>query len=249
MSDSLKAGVIGVGLVGAPHIEAIKRTGLADVVAVAASSPESARRAAERHGVRRAVEDWRAIVEDPEIDVVHNCTPNHVHAEVGTAALAAGKHLITEKPLADTFEHAGALMTAAAQSPSVTALCHNYREYAMVAQARELIADGTIGDVFQVHGVYLQDWLSERGATNWRLSPEQSGPSTTFADIGTHWCDLAMHLLGAPDRGGLRRNRQPPRAHHRRPWRLPVSLRGRCARDARLLAGVARRQEQLPDQI
>jgi predicted dehydrogenase len=196
MSDSLKAGVIGVGLVGAPHIEAIKRTGLADVVAVAAGSPESARRAAERHGVRRAVEDWRAIVEDPEIDVVHNCTPNHVHAEVGTAALAAGKHLITEKPLADTFEHAGALMSAAAQSPSVTALCHNYREYAMVAQARELIAEGAIGDVFQIHGVYLQDWLSDVGARNWRLNPEQSGPSTTFADIGTHWCDLAMHLVG-----------------------------------------------------
>ena len=196
MSDPLKAGVIGVGLVGAPHIEAIKRTGLADVVTVAASSPESARRAAERHGVRRAVEDWHAIVEDPEIDVVHNCTPNHIHAEVGTAALAAGKHLVTEKPLADTLGHADALVTAAAASSSVTALCHNYREFAMVAQARELIADGTIGDVFQVHGVYLQDWLSERGATNWRLSPEQSGPSTTFADIGTHWCDLAMHLLG-----------------------------------------------------
>jgi predicted dehydrogenase len=196
MSDALKAGVIGVGLVGSPHIEAIKRTGLAEVVAVAASSPDSARRAAERHDVPRAEADWHAIVDDPAIDVVHNCTPNHVHAEVGTAALAAGKHLITEKPLADTLEDARALVTAAAQSSAVTALCHNYREYAMVAQARELIAEGTIGDVFQIHGVYLQDWLSDVGARNWRLNPEQSGPSTTFADIGTHWCDLATHLLG-----------------------------------------------------
>ena len=196
MSDALKAGVIGVGLVGSPHIEAIKRTGLAEVVAVAAGSPQSARRAAERHDVPRAEEDWHAIVEDPAIDVVHNCTPNYVHAEVGTAALAAGKHLITEKPLADTLEDATALVTAASKSEAVTALCHNYREYAMVAQARELIAEGAIGDVFQIHGVYLQDWLSDVGARNWRLNPEQSGPSTTFADIGTHWCDLAMHLVG-----------------------------------------------------
>src|ERR1700735_4655986 len=120
MSDALKAGVIGVGLVGSPHIEAIKRTGLAEVVAVAAGSPPTARRAAARHDVPRAEEDWHAIVEDPAIDVVHNCTPNYVHAEVGTAALAAGKHLITEKPLADTLGHAAALGTPGGASADVS---------------------------------------------------------------------------------------------------------------------------------
>ena len=197
MGRGLQAGVIGVGMVGSPHIEAIKRTGLAEVVTVAASSIESARRAAELHRLPRAEADWRALVDDPAIDVVHNCTPNHVHAEVGAAALAAGKHLITEKPLADTLADAEDLVAAAADSSAVTALCHNYREYAMVAEARELIAGGEIGEVFQVHGVYLQDWLSDAGVSNWRLNPDQSGPSTTFADIGTHWCDLAMHLLDA----------------------------------------------------
>ena len=196
MPRPLQAGVIGVGLVGSPHIEAIKRTGLAEVVAVAASSPLSARRAAERHGVPRAEPDWRALIDYPAIDVVHNCTPNSVHAEVGTAVLAAGKHLITEKPLAATLSDAEALVTAAAESSLVTALCHNYRHYAMVAEARELIRDGVIGEVFHVHGVFLQDWLSDASAHNWRLNPDQSGPSTTFADIGTHWCDLAMHLHG-----------------------------------------------------
>lgn len=198
MARALKAGVIGVGMVGGPHIDAIGRTGLAEVAAVAASSEDSARRAADRYGVPVAEADWRAVVEDPGIDVIHNCTPNHLHEQVGTAALAAGKHLITEKPLAATTAGAARLVKAAADSSQLCALCHNYRFYAMVAEARELIRAGEIGEVHQVHGAYLQDWLSDAGASNWRLDPELGGPSTTFADIGTHWCDLAMHLLGRP---------------------------------------------------
>jgi predicted dehydrogenase len=197
MARPLRAGVIGVGLVGLPHIEAIGRTGMAEVVAVAASSSESAERAAGVYGVPAAFGDWRAVVEDPTIDVIHNCTPNALHTAVGIAALAAGKHLVTEKPLADTLESATALADAAAAAAGgslVTALCHNYRHFAMVAEAHELILAGAIGEVFHVHGVYLQDWLSDERIRNWRLSPDESGPSTTFADIGTHWCDLAMHL-------------------------------------------------------
>jgi predicted dehydrogenase len=85
-------------------------------------------------------------------------------------------------------------VAAAADSPVTTAFCHNYRSYAMVTEAHELIRAGAIGEVFHVHGVYLQDWLSDGGVRNWRLNPVQSGTSTTFADLGTHWCDLAMHL-------------------------------------------------------
>ena len=196
MTRSLRAGVIGVGLAGGPHIEAIGRTGLAEVVAVAASSAESARRAADRYAVAAAHGDWRALIEDPTIDVVHNCTPNHLHAEVALAVLAAGKHLITEKPLATNIEDASALVTAAADTPLATAFCHNYRSYAMVTEAHELIRGGAIGEVFHIHGVYLQDWLTDGDVRNWRLDPEESGASTTFADLGTHWCDLAMHLSG-----------------------------------------------------
>jgi predicted dehydrogenase len=196
MTRPLRVGVIGVGLAGGPHIEAIGRTGLADVAAVAASSEESARRAADRYAVTTAHGDWHAIVEDPAIDVVHNCTPNHLHAEVAGAVLAAGKHLITEKPLATNLEDGSALVAAAAASTVTTAFCHNYRSYAMVTEAHELIRAGAIGEVFLVHGVYLQDWLSDGSVRNWRLNPVQSGASTTFADLGTHWCDLAMHLTG-----------------------------------------------------
>jgi predicted dehydrogenase len=194
MTRPLKAGVIGVGMAGGPHIEAIGRTGLAEVAALAASSEGSARRAADRCAVAEAYGDWHAIVEDPAIDVVHNCTPNHLHAEVARAVIAAGKHLITEKPLAVDIGDATGLVAAAAERPVRTALCHNYRCYAMVTEVHELIRAGAIGEVFHVHGVYLQDWLSDGGVSNWRLDPVQSGVSTTFADLGTHWCDLAMHL-------------------------------------------------------
>lgn len=196
MTRPLQAGVIGVGLAGGAHIEAIARTGMAEVAAVAAASPDSAQRAAELHGVPRVHPDWHALIEDPTIDVVHNCTPNYLHGEVGRAALVAGKHLVTEKPLAATLEDAIGLARASAASQTLSALCHNYRHYAMVSQARELIRTGAIGEVHQVHGVFLQDWLAGAGVRNWRLNPDESGTSITFADIGTHWCDLAMHLLG-----------------------------------------------------
>ncbi|MFZ0039877.1 MAG: Gfo/Idh/MocA family oxidoreductase [Solirubrobacteraceae bacterium] len=195
MTRTLRAAVIGVGLAGGPHIEAIRRTGMAQVVGVAASSADSVRRAAKRYGHGLTYQPWRELVENPTIDVVHNCTPNYLHEAVGHATLAAGKHLITEKPLAATLDEAASLVQASDNGSAVTALCHNYRHYAMVAEAHELIRAGAIGEVFHVHGVYLQDWLSDPAVRNWRLNPKEGGPSTTFADIGTHWCDLAMHLL------------------------------------------------------
>jgi predicted dehydrogenase len=193
---ALQVGVIGVGLVGLPHIEAVGRTGLADVTIVAASSEASARRAAARFRVPRAEADWRILIEDDSVDVVHNCTPNRLHAEVGSAVLGAGKHLVTEKPLAATLDDARALAQAASESPRLSALCHNYRHFAMVAEAAELVRAGAIGELHHIHGAYLQGWLTRAGVSNWRLDPAVSGSSATFADIGTHWCDLAMYLSG-----------------------------------------------------
>ena len=179
-----------------------------------------------------------------------SCTtarPTSCTHEVGAAALAAGKHLIAEKPLASTLEDAIALVDAAAGSGVVAALCHNYRHFAMVAEARELIRSGAIGEVFLVHGVFLQDWLSPAGVHNWRLDPDVSGPSTTFADIGTHWCDLAMHLTACPIESvcavtGSRHGR--PIDDH---GGALLRFAGRRARDARLVSGLAWCQEQPPD--
>jgi len=195
MRTPLRAGVIGAGFVGGAHVEAIRRTGLAEVSAVAASTSESAIAASARHHVPKAHARWQDLVDDPSIDVVHNCTPNHLHDVVAAAALEHGKHLITEKPLATSSDRARRLVKLGEQSGVIAAVCQNYRHYPMTAQARALIAAGEIGEVHHAHGGYLQDWLCDPGAAGWRLSASEGGPSIAFADIGTHWCDLVCHLL------------------------------------------------------
>jgi predicted dehydrogenase len=198
MARPLKAGVIGVGLAGGPHLEAIGRTGLAEAVAVAASSRESARRAADRWTAPDAHGEWRALVEDPTIDVVHNCTPNHLHAEVAHAVLAAGKHLITEKPLAMDVAEATALVAAASDSPAITALCHNYRGYAMVTEAHELIRAGAIGEVFHRGAVARTPGRADRAAPQVSRSTPRAGraarPSARRRDRGSDadraWVDM-----------------------------------------------------------
>jgi predicted dehydrogenase len=191
----LAVAVIGAGFVGSAHVEAIRRTGLAEVYAVAGSTTASAQAAAERLSVPRATGSFEDVVADPAVDVVHNCTPNHLHAEVATAVLEAGKHLVTEKPLALDTRETAALRDLGARAGVVSAVCQNYRHFAMVQEARRLIADGAICAVHMAHGSYLQDWLCDPGVRNWRLDGERGGRSTAFADIGTHWCDLVAHIL------------------------------------------------------
>src|SRR3954462_13707100 len=120
-------GLIGPGFVGAHHIDAVRRLGFVDVVAVAASSEESARRKADALAVPKAYGSFEALVADPDIHVVHNTTPNHLHVAVIEAALAHGKHVLPEKPLAMTAADARRLCDAAAKAGVVNAVTFNYR--------------------------------------------------------------------------------------------------------------------------
>jgi predicted dehydrogenase len=192
----LRAAVIGVGFVGSAHVEAIRRTGLAEVVSVAAGTPQSAATAAEQLHVPHAAGSLEDLLSNETIDVIHNCTPNALHAQVASAALSSNKHLVTEKPLAVSTRESRMLCALAADAKVVSAVCHNYRHFAMVQEARRLVAKGAIGRVHLVHGSYLQDWLSSADVRNWRLDRAAAGPSLAFADIGTHWCDLVCHVLG-----------------------------------------------------
>ena len=134
---------------------------------------------------------------DPAIDVVHVTTPNVLHAPVIRAAIARGKHVISEKPLAMSAAEARELCDAARAAGVVHAVTFNYRGNPMVQQAREMIAGGEVGPVHFIHGAYLQDWLLEATDYSWRLEPDKGGQSSAFADIGSHWCDLAQHVAGA----------------------------------------------------
>jgi predicted dehydrogenase len=189
-------GLVGPGFVGAHHIDAVRRLGFVDVVAVAASSDASARRKADALGVRKAYGRFADLVADPEIDVVHNTTPNYLHTPVIEAALAQRKHVISDKPLAATVDDARRLRDAAVHAGVVHAVTFNYRGNPLVQQARAMVAAGEAGSVHYVHGHYLQDWLIEPTDYSWRLEPEKGGVSSAVGDIGSHWCDLVEHVIG-----------------------------------------------------
>jgi predicted dehydrogenase len=189
-------GLVGPGFVGTHHIDAVRRLGFVDVVAIAASTEASARRKADALGVPKAYASHQALAADPAIDVVHNTTPNHLHVPVILDALANGKHVISDKPLATSAADARRLLDAASDAGVVHAVTFNYRGNPLVQQARAMIAAGDIGDVHFVHGAYLQDWLLQPSDFSWRVEPDKGGPSSAFADIGSHWCDLVQHVVG-----------------------------------------------------
>src|SRR5919106_3059173 len=189
-------GLVGPGFVGAHHIDAVRRLGFVDVVAIAASSDRSARAKADALGVPKAYGSYEALAADPDVHVVHNTTPNHLHVPVIMAALSHGKHVVSDKPLALNAEDARSLVNAAREAGVVHAVTFNYRGNPLVQQAREMIADGEIGTPHFVHGAYLQDWLLQPTDFSWRLEPEKGGKSSAIGDIGSHWCDLVQHVIG-----------------------------------------------------
>jgi predicted dehydrogenase len=192
---SLKAAIAGTGFIGRVHARALRLAG-AELVGVAASSPSSAASAAAELGAARAFDSADELVRDPDVDVVHICTPNHLHVPLAEAALAAGKHVICEKPLATDAAGAQQLAELAAASRLQAAVPFVYRYYPTVREARERVRQGQIGTLHLLHGSYLQDWLLRPDDTNWRVDDEAGGASRAFADIGSHWCDLAEFISG-----------------------------------------------------
>jgi predicted dehydrogenase len=189
-------GLVGPGFVGAHHVDAVRRLGFVDVVAVAASSEASAKEKARALGVPKAYGSYEALIADSDVHVVHNTTPNHLHVPVILAALAARKHVVSDKPLAMNAADACRLLAAAREARVVHAVTFNYRGNPLVQQARAMIAAGEIGDVHFVHGAYLQDWLLQATDFSWRLEPDKGGASSAMGDIGSHWCDLVQHVVG-----------------------------------------------------
>jgi predicted dehydrogenase len=191
----LRVGIAGAGFIGAVHARSARLAG-AQVAGVAASSLASARDAAGRIGAARAFASAEALAADPGIDVVHICTPNHLHGPLAHLALAHGKHVVCEKPLATTAQEAEALEEAAGAADRTAAVPFVYRYYPTVREARARVAGYELGAVHLVHGAYLQDWLLSAEDHNWRVDPGLGGASRAFADIGSHWCDLAEFVTG-----------------------------------------------------
>jgi predicted dehydrogenase len=189
-------GIVGAGFVGPHHVDAVRRLGYVDVVAVAGSSQASAEKKAEALGAKRAYGTYEALLGDPDVHVVHNATPNYLHYPVNAAAIAQGKHVVSDKPLAMTAAEAKKLVDAATKAGIVHAVTFNYRGNPLVQQARIAVARGDLGKPHFVFGSYLQDWLIKDTDYSWRLEPDKGGASSALGDIGSHWCDLAQHITG-----------------------------------------------------
>ena len=189
-------GLVGPGFVAAHHIDAVRRLGDVDVIAIAGSSQASADKKAREYKVDRASGNFQDLIADPEIAVIHNTTPNHLHLPVTMAALAAGKHVISDKPLAINSTEGKQMLDAALAAGVAHVVTFNYRGNPLVQQARSMIAKGECGDVSFVHGHYLQDWMTDPNVYSWRSDPAKGGASSALGDIGSHWCDLAEHVSG-----------------------------------------------------
>ncbi|MCK0112584.1 Gfo/Idh/MocA family oxidoreductase [Ornithinimicrobium sp. F0845] len=201
-TGALGVAVIGYSFMGRAHSNAWRNVGAfyPDVPPVRLQTlvgrdGARVREAADVLGWAEAATDWREVVTREDIDIVDVCTPGHLHAEVALAALAAGKHVLVEKPLANSVAECEALVAAAADSPGRALLGFNYRRVPALALARDLVREGRIGRVQQVRLSYLQDWLSDPQAPmTWRLRKETAG-SGVLGDLGSHAVDQLHFLL------------------------------------------------------
>jgi len=188
----LKAAVVGTGFIGVVHVDALRRLGV-EVLGVVGSTPERAR----TKGIAHAYESLEAMLEDDRVDVVHLTTPNNLHYPQAKQALAAGKHVVCEKPLAVTSEQSAELVELAEKAGLVHCTNFNIRFYPMVQEARERVRAGEVGEIWSVHGGYLQDWLALPTDWNWRLERERAGGLRAVGDIGSHWMDLTQLVTGS----------------------------------------------------
>ncbi len=195
--SEIGAAVIGTGFIGTVHVEALRKIGV-QVRGVLGSTPERGAARAEALGVRHAYGSLDEILADPAVDVVHVTSPNHLHVPQASAILAAGRHVVCEKPLAMTATESASLVRQAEASGKVNAVNFNIRFYPLHQHVREIVAAGDLGDVRFVTGHYFQDWLLHDTDWNWRLDPSQGGALRAVGDIGSHWLDLMAFVTGQP---------------------------------------------------
>ena len=208
MSDRkpLRVGMVGYAFMGAAHSHAWRTAPRffelplqPQLTALAGRNAEGVRAAAEKYGWDGVETDWRRLIERDDIDLVDICTPGNTHAEIAIAALEAGKHVLCEKPLANSVEEAERMTAAAdaAAARGVYAMCgFSYRRTPALALAKRMVDAGRLGQIRHVRAQYLQDWLSDAGAPlTWRLDKEKSG-SGSLGDIGAHSIDAAQWITG-----------------------------------------------------
>lgn len=192
----INVGIIGSGFIGPAHLEALRRLGNINVVALSDSSHQKAVEQAARLCIPHAYSDVAALLSHPGLHAVHNCTPNHLHAAINRQVVLAGKHLFSEKPLCMAPDEARELVALTDAAGVVNGVSFVYRQFAMVQQAASMIRHASVGRIFSAQGSYLQDWMLEETDYNWRVDAKRGGVSRAMADIGSHWCDTVQFVTG-----------------------------------------------------
>jgi predicted dehydrogenase len=195
MRRSLKAAVIGTGFIGPVHIEALRRLGI-EVTGILASNLEHAQKRADALRLPKAYGTLDELLAEPGLDAVHITTPNYLHKPMVEAVIAAGKHVVCEKPLAMDSAEGQQLLDLAEKAGIVHATNFNFRFYPLCQESRAIVQGGKLGTIYQICGRYMQDWLLKDTDWNWRLEPELGGEMRAVADIGSHWLDLTRFISG-----------------------------------------------------
>jgi len=193
--EGFGAAIIGAGFVGRAHLEALRRLAI-PVAGVLGSSPERSRETARTLKIDRAYNSLEELAGDSSVEVVHICTPNHLHFPLAKRLLTAGKHVMCEKPLAMDTKESSTLVELANQTKCVGGVTYNLRYYPLCQEAHSLVERGVIGVPRLAHGSFLQDWLLFPSDWNWRLETELGGELRAVSDIGTHWLDLLTWITG-----------------------------------------------------
>lgn len=190
----IKAAVIGVGFIGEAHIEALRRIPYVDVVAIV--DGVGIQEKAERLGVPAGFEDYKEMIEVCKPDCIHICTPNFLHKEIALYAFEKGVNVVCEKPMACDAKEAQEMVDAAKKSGLVNAINFHNRYYPIPYQMRNMVKNGELGQVFNVQGGYLQDWLQYETDFHWKILSAKCGKTRATADLGSHWIDLAEYVTG-----------------------------------------------------
>ena len=205
-APEIGVGMLGYAFMGKAHSNALKKmpymmyppVAIPKLVAIAGRNVEGVTEAARRYGFAKAYTDWRQMIDDPEVQVVDNSGPNNLHLEPNLAALKAGKHLISEKPLGRTAEECHTMWAAAKKARVVHQVAFNYRFVPAVRLVRDLIDSGKLGRIYHFRASYLQEWIADENfAMVWRLDKKIAG-SGALGDLGSHIIDLARFLVGEP---------------------------------------------------
>lgn len=199
MVKLIKVGIIGAGGIGETHFEALRRIEGVEVNAICTKEREWAIAYAENHAIPKAYTDYRELINDKEIEVVHIATPNNLHYEQVMYALEAGKHVVCEKPLGVNAAQTAKMLSLAKEKKLAHAVCYNHRFLPLIFQAREMVKRGDLGTLTLIRGYALGDFMlaiAESYPNHWRTSPETVGLSKTMSVYGGHLLDLLQFISG-----------------------------------------------------